>query len=398
MIRRNITATLLKAAEGYPVITLTGPRQSGKTTLVKAVFSSHQYVSLEDPDQRNFALEDPRGFLSQFRHKAIIDEAQRAPDIFSYIQTLVDENDTPGRFILTGSQNFLLLESISQSLAGRTAVLNLLPLSFMELQNFPDFNINDIISSSSDGELFSEPDLMNTLFSGFYPRIHQKSLNPQGWLQNYYQTYIERDVRSILNIGDLEAFGRFIRLCAGRNGQILNLSSIATDCGVTHSTTRRWLSVLQASFIIFLLNPHHRNYRKRLIRRPKLYFLDSGFLCYLLRISSPDDIRMHPNRGAIFESFITSEFIKNALNDGRNPDLYFWRDSTGHEVDLILEQGSITIPIELKSGQTFNSDYLKGLKYLKNLSKTPDDPALLIYGGSKAYIRSGITVKPWYYF
>ena len=393
-----MTATLLKAAEDYPVVTLTGPRQSGKTTLVKAVFSSHQYVSLEDPDQRNFALEDPRGFLSQFRDKAVIDEAQRAPDIFSYIQTLVDENDTPGRFILTGSQNFLLLESISQSLAGRTAVLNLLPLSFMELRNCPAFNIDDIFSISSDGEISSEPDLMNTLFSGFYPRIHQKRLNPQGWLQNYYQTYIERDVRSILNIGDLEAFGRFIRLCAGRNGQILNLSSIATDCGVTHSTTRRWLSVLQASFIIFLLSPHHRNYRKRLIRRPKLYFLDSGFLCYLLRISSPDDIRIHPNRGAIFESFITSEFVKNALNDGRNPDLYFWRDSTGHEVDLILEQGSRTISIELKSGQTFNSDYLKGLKYLKNLSKTPDDPALLIYGGSKAYVRSGITVKPWYYF
>ena len=395
MIRRTLQPTLAQVARQYPVVTLTGPRQSGKTVLVRATFPDHQYVSLEDPDLRSFAMEDPRGFLGHLSGPSILDEVQRAPELFSYLQTTVDEDDTPGRFILSGSQNFLLLKSISQSLAGRCAVLHLLALSMSELQGGEPLPLAKI-GSGLPGKLRTSPDdVMESLFKGFYPRIHAKDLEAGRWLGNYYQTYVERDVRDLVNVGDLEAFGRFIRLCAGRNGQLLNLSSLANDCGISHTTARRWLSILETSFLVRLLRPHHRNFSKRLIKSPKLYFLDSGLLCYLLRIRSPEDLELHASRGAIFETFVLSELFKNYLHRGEEPDLYFWRDSTGHEIDVLIERGSELVPIEIKSGQTVSGDYFKGLAFWRRLVDDPEAPAALIYAGDRSFRRHGVTVYPW---
>ena len=282
MIQRTLSVKLEKAATQYPVITLTGPRQSGKTTLVKAVFPQHQYVSLENPDQRMFAMDDPNGFLRQFSNGVILDEVQRTPELFSYIQTVVDNVDQPGRFILTGSQNFLLIEKISQSLAGRTAIFYLMPFSQKELHKKDAVHPNDFPNVEPVSKL--QNDLWASLLKGFYPRIHDKGLEPRDWLASYYQTYIERDVRSAINVGDLETFGRFILLCAGRSGQLINFSSLAADCGISNMTAKRWLSVLQASFIVAQVRPHFENFSKRLIKAPKLYFLDTGLLSFLLGI------------------------------------------------------------------------------------------------------------------
>ena len=308
MIPRHLEPTLHKAARQYPVVSLTGPRQSGKTTLVREAFPRHQYASLEVPDQREFAQGDPRGFLGQFAGKVVLDEVQRTPHLFSYIQGIVDERQEAGQFILTGSQNFLLAQHISQTLAGRCATLHLLPFSRPELARRPMMDL--AVLGKAVPKASGKPpvrSLFETLFAGGYPRIFDKHLDPQDWLRNYYQAYVEKDVRDILNVGDLETFGRFVRLCAGRSSQLLNLSSLAGDAGISHTTARRWLSVLEASFLVFLLRPHHRNFNKRLVKSPKLYFLDSGLLCYLLRIRSPDDLRIHAARGAVFESWVVSE-------------------------------------------------------------------------------------------
>ena len=395
MIPRTLATLLKETACHYPVVTLTGPRQSGKTTLVCSVFADHDYVSLEDPDQRSYALQDPRGFLDQFNGGVILDEVQRAPELFSYIQTRVDSEDRPGRYILSGSQNFLLLRSISQSLAGRTAILHLLPLALSELQGREPLRITDVGRTLPRRRNSSEVNLMETLMGGFYPRIHDKGLDPQRWFRGYYLSYVERDVREIVNVGDLESFGRFVRLCAGRSGQLLNLSSLANDCGITHTTSRRWLSILEASFLVTLLRPHHRNFNKRLIKTPKLYFLDTGLLCYLLRIRSAGDLRLHSSRGAIFETFVVAELIKNALNRGQEPDLYFWRDSTGNEIDILIDHGDEQVPVEIKSGQTVSRDFFKGLRYWRKLLGDPSAPAALVYGGDRSFRRGDVTVYRW---
>jgi uncharacterized protein len=395
MIERHLQPTLTGTAREYPVVTLTGPRQSGKTTLVRATFPKHDYVSLEDPDVRSFAIEDPRGFLSQFRSSAILDEVQRTPDLFSYIQTMVDQDDRPGRFILSGSQNFLLLRSISQSLTGRSAVLHLLPLSLGELLDRRLPQLSFIGRNVPKRKTSAGLSLMETLFQGFYPRIHDKKLDPRKWFGNYYRTYVERDVREIVNVGDIESFSRFVRLCAGRNGQLLNLSSLANDAGITHTTARRWLSILEASFLVTLLRPHHRNFSKRLIKSPKLYFLDTGLLCYLFRIHSPDDLRLHSSRGAIFESYVLSELVKNILNRGEEPDLCFWRDSTGHEIDILIDQGEALTALEVKSGQTIASDFFSGLRYWRGLVGDARAPTALVYGGDRSFRREGTTVYRW---
>jgi predicted AAA+ superfamily ATPase len=398
MIGRTLKKKLIEASKHYPVVTLTGPRQSGKTTLVRITFPDYEYVSLEEPDYRTFAIEDPRGFLAQFSDKVILDEVQHTPDLFSYIQAIVDLKDISGQFILTGSQNFLLLQKVSQSLAGRCAVLHLLPFSLSEIRRRQPLPADSIGRHLPNKNRYLDEDLATILLQGFYPRIHDKGLNPGDWLGNYYQTYIERDVRDILNVGDLETFSRFVRLCAGRNGQLLNLSSLANDCGVTHTTSKRWISILETSFIVFLLRPHFKNFSKRLIKSPKLYFLDTGLLSYLLKIRSGDDLRIHAQYGSIFECFVISELVKNYLNHGVEHPIYFWRDSTGNEIDILIDQRDELIPLEIKAGQTINPDFFKGIRFWKNLANASDQPAALVYGGDRTQIRSGIHVIPWSVF
>lgn len=397
MISRHIEPTLRKAAEFYPVVTVTGPRQSGKTVLTRHVFSEHSYVSLEDPEQRFFAADDPRGFLSQFRESVVIDEAQRVPDLFSYIQGIVDAENCPGRFILTGSQHFLLLDKISQTLAGRCAVLHLMPFSLDELIGRLPMPVEKLGADLPTDRPKPGMDLWEMLHTGFYPRIHDQGIPAQDWLKNYCMTYIDRDVRDILKVGDLETFERFLSLCAGRSGALLNLSALAADCGITHTTARRWISVLETSFIVMLLRPHHQNFNKRLVKSPKLYFLDTGLLCYLLRARQPQDVLLHSARGAIFESFVVAELYKRLLNQGMTPDLYFWRDFTGHEVDVLYDHSPLPIAIEIKSGQTIARDFFAGLNYWRKLnSQSP--PAALIYGGDRSFRQHDTSVYPWWCF
>ena len=398
MLNRTLDKKLKEAAKQYPVVTLTGPRQSGKTTLVKIAFPDYEYLSLEEPDNRAFALEDPRGFLSQFPEKVILDEIQRAPDLFSYIQTIVDTKDISGQFILTGSQNFLLLQKVSQSLAGRCAVLHLLPFSLSELRQRRPLSIDTIGRQLPGKNRSLNEELSSVLFKGFYPRIHDKGLNPVDWLGNYFQTYIERDVRDVVNVGDLETFSRFVRLCAGRNGQLLNLSSLANDCGITHTTSKRWISILEASFIVFLLRPHFKNFSKRLIKSPKLYFLDTGLLSYLLRMRSAEDLRIHAQYGSIFESYVISELLKNYMNRGEEQAIYFWRDSTGNEIDVLIDEGENLTPLEIKAGQTVAADFFKGIRFWKKLSNIIEQPSALVYGGDNSFIRSDTYVYAWSVF
>ncbi|MEE4606172.1 MAG: ATP-binding protein [Desulfobacteraceae bacterium] len=379
MIPRLIANKLKQLTYQYPVVAITGPRQSGKTTLVRNIFPQRPYLSLEDPDVRSFALEDPRGFLSGNPEGIIIDEVQRAPDLFSYIQTRVDEIDKEGLYILTGSFNFSLMEGISQSLAGRVGLLNLLPFSFAELDQ-----ANRL------------PDLLeDLLFTGSYPRIYDKRIPANEWYANYVTTYLERDVRSIKNITDLDVFQRFLKMCAARSGQILNLSSLGDDCGITHNTAKSWLSVLQASFIVYLLRPHHKNFNKRLIKSSKLYFYDTGLLSYLIGIDSPENLSTHAFRGPMFETWVISELLKGRLNRGLRENLFFWRDNSGHEIDCILEQGGRLLPLEIKSGQTITRDYFKGLKYWSKISQTPGKEAYLVYGGSMDQKRGEGNVLGW---
>jgi uncharacterized protein len=376
------------------VITLTGPRQSGKTTLAKAVFASHQYISMELIDRQRFASEDPRGFLAGIQGPVILDEIQHVPDLISYIQAEVDQNPTYGRFVLTGSQNFLLMEKVSQTLAGRCGILNLLPFSMAELEDRPQ------VEPDNPSVLFDNRktmlDLWTTLYTGFYPRIHDQGIPPDVWLPDYIQTYIERDVRTLSNIGDLQVFSRFLTLCAGRAAQLLNYSNLASDCGIAVDTARRWISVLNAGFIVFFLPPHHRNFNKRVIKSPKTYFYDTGLLCHVLGIRQREQLYAHPLRGAIFENYIVAETAKAYLHHRRIPPLYFWRDQTGHEIDLIIEEAGNLYPVEIKSGQTVSSDMLDGLRWWLNLTGRPPESATLVYGGNEHQTRQGIAVRPWF--
>lgn len=400
MIKRHLQSVLENSASLFPVLTLTGPRQSGKTTLAKATFTNAHYISLEDPAHRNLALGDARGFLNQFgTEQVILDEAQRTPELFSYIQGIVDQNDLPGQYILTGSQNFLLLEKISQSLAGRCAIHHLLPFSRSELlgrKSTEPENIADMPQQPIHQKDKINDKVFNALWTGSYPRIHDKHIPPQQWLASYIQTYIERDVRSILNISDLETFTRFVRLCAGRTGQILNLQSLGNDCGIDSKTAKRWLSILETSFIIKLLRPYYKNFNKRLIKSPKLYFLDSGLLCYLFGINKPNELMVHSARGAIFESWVIAELYKSYYHAGKQPAMYYFRDSNDNEIDLILDHGSKVLPIEIKSSQTINTYFFKGLEYWRKLTGLADSPAVLIYGGENPTIFKGIKVLPWH--
>lgn len=376
MIPRKSTTLLFDLANQFKAVAVVGPRQSGKTTLTKAVFPDKPYVNLENPDDRNFALEDPRGFLAQYPQGAIIDEAQRATELFSYLQQILDESPENGKFILTGSNNFLLQESITQSLAGRIAYLYLLPFSLSELSQ-------DMI-----------PTLDQFLFKGSYPPLYDREIDVSTWFANYIRTYVERDVRQIKNVLDLNSFDRFIRLCAGRIGQLLNMSNLSVEVGVDSKTIAAWVGILESSFIIFRLPPNHRNFNKRLVKMSKLYFYDTGLANALLGIGNSEMIAYHPLRGALFENMVISEIKKSQLNIGIESRLSFWRNHKGNEVDLILESGNGYTPIEIKSGQTVKSEHFKGLEYWNKLRK--DEGGIVIYGGDKRQLRSnGIHVVPW---
>ena len=379
MIKRTAHDTILRLAKGFPVIAITGPRQAGKTTLAKSAFPDKTYLTLEDPDTRLLAESDPRGFLSRHPDGLIIDEAQRAPQLFSYLQGFVDEKLVPGKYVLTGSQQFGLLSGITQSLAGRVGMVQLLP-----------FAMNELDSSAKLPE-----DIDRLMLTGMYPPLYDRELDPADWFPAYVNTYIERDVRQLINVRDLSAFQRFIRMCAARTGQLLNLSSLASDCGITHNTAAAWISVLEASYIIFLLRPHFTNFNKRLVKNPKLYFLDTGLAAWLLGIRELEQLVYHAQRGALFENLVVTEFLKGRFNRGQQADLYFWRDSKGLEVDLLLDDGISLKPVEIKSGQTIAPDFLTSLRKWCVLSGTPDRPAVLVYGGDKELLTHNVSIVPW---
>ena len=382
MIERNIAPVLLQLATQYPVITLTGPRQSGKTTLTRRLFSDKPYVTLEDPDTRRFATEDPRGFLMQFAQGAILDEIQRAPELTSYLQGMVDADPKPGRFVLTGSHQFELMSQVSQSLAGRTAVLRLLPFTLAEVHRLR-------------GGMAS-PDLAQTLLTGFYPRIHDQRLDPSQALADYFATYVQRDLRQLAAVQDLQRFERFVRLCAGRTGQLLNLSSLGNDAGVTHSTARAWIDLLQSSYIVHLLPPWFANTGKRLVKASKLYFHDVGLACWLLGLRSAEQVARDPLWGSLFENFVIMEAMKDRLNAGETAEMYFYRDSEGNEVDLLIPVGTKMHAIEIKAGATINPDYFKGLKTFAAHQPAVFASGCVVFGGADGQSRSNWPVHAWH--
>ncbi|MFD1891922.1 ATP-binding protein [Ottowia beijingensis] len=381
MFSRQLADTLKRLATTFPVVAVTGARQSGKTTLVRQLFPDRPYVSLEDPSERAFAAEDPKGFLARFSSAgAIFDEAQRWPDLFSWLQGMVDADRAPGRFVLTGSQQFGLLSGISQTLAGRVGMTRLLPLA---------------LGSELPLAQVRQPGLDALMLRGFYPELHVHNVLPQDWFASYVATYVERDVRQVLRVQDLATFQRFLRLCAARTGQLLNLSALAGETGIAHTTARAWLSVLEASDIVHLLPPYHRNFGKRLVKMPKLYFVDVGLASWLLGIGSADLLALHPLRGALFETLVVGEFMKARLHAGQPPQLYFWRDNNGLEADLVFEVGTRLQTVEIKSGQTVTPDYLQAAR---KATRFAGDEALqpwLVHGGSDSYERSGVRVLGW---
>lgn len=377
MLQRQIQDKLIQMAGKFPVLAITGPRQSGKTTLCKKLFKNYDYVSLENPDSKEFALSDPKGFLNQYKKNVIIDEVQNVPQLFSYIQSIVDESGKTGQYILTGSQNFLLLEKISQTLAGRVYIYHLLPFSYSELkERFPQ-------------------NLPNVIFKGGYPRIYDKDIHPSDFFPSYIQTYLERDVRNLLNIRNIQKFSTFLKLCAGRIGQIFNSSSIANELDIDHKTITSWLSLLEASFIIYRLQPWHTNFNKRTIKSPKIFFYDTGLACHLLNIQNEKEIDLHFAKGSLFENFIITEHLKNRWNKGLAFSSYFWRDRSGNEIDLLIEKGNSLKIIEIKSAQTIKTSFFKSLNRFEKLATTFSIEKGLIYGGSEHQKRTTINIYSW---
>lgn len=383
MIERNAVATLRELARQYPVLTITGPRQSGKTTLCRALFADRPYVNLEPLDTRELVKRDPRGFLAAHRDGVVVDEIQNVPELLSYLQADVDDDDRPGRFILTGSQHFGLSAAIAQSLAGRTAVFQLLPPALDELRRFPN----------------APSDLMTTLWKGAYPRIFDQEIDPARWYADYTTTYVQRDVRQIANVTSLESFTTFLRLCAGRSAQELGLNTLGADAGISQPTARAWLSVLETSFLCHRLPAWRRNIRKQTIKAPKLHFLDSGLMCFLLGIRSPEQLATHPLRGAVFETWVATEIYKARANRGLPISLSHYRETRGPEVDIVVETGPALIMVEAKSGATVAADFFDGLEALATLIARVV-PGVVVrkvvaYGGGQPGQARGTQIVPW---
>lgn len=379
MIDRILGKKILQSATQMPIIAVTGPRQSGKSTLIRYLFPDYMYLNLEDIQLRTFALEDPKGFLFNAGKMAIIDEIQYVPDLLSYLQVITDREKIPAQFIISGSQNLLLMEGISQSLAGRVAIFNLLPLSLEEIK-------------ATDYALKTYEDY---ILQGFYPRIYDLALNPNQWLNDYIRTYVERDVRQIINVGNLNTFRQFLEICAGRIGQLVNFSEIGNRIGVSYKTVSKWLSVLETSFIIYTLRPYHQNFNKRIVKSSKLYFYDTGLACALLNLRNTDDLNRHFAKGALFENFVITEIIKNQFNRNITPKNYFWNAAGAYEIDLLIDQGPQLVPIEIKSSRTINSRFFAAFTYFQPISGALPENSYVVYGGSEFQTRSIAQVLGW---
>jgi len=376
-IKRQIENVLLRHASQYPVVAVMGARQSGKTTLVRHAFPNHPYISLEDPDTRFLATEDPRGFLDRIKKGGIIDEIQRVPELLSYMQTHVDEKGVAGQFIITGSNQFLLSKHISQSLAGRISLLKLMPFTISELSS-------RLPSSAAQ-----------YIYTGSYPRIYHDSLNPTEWYLNYVETYLEKDLKDIIKVSDLNNFRRFTALLASMCGQLINLSQIGNALGISHNTAKAWLSAMEQSYLIFLLQPYHKNYKKRLVKTPKLYFYDTGIACALLRMHSYEGLDTHHFYGALFENMVIAEILKETMHRSGRPNLYFWRDHRGREIDCIIEESNTLKSIEIKSSQTIRKDFFENLSFFNDLAVKDSAVSSLVYGGTTESSFKGIRTVNW---
>jgi len=377
IINRKLSAIILKRSKQYPVIAIVGPRQSGKTTLAKAVFPQKKYISLEDFDNREFAIDDPRGFLAGIGEGAILDEIQRAPQLLSYLQTEVDNNPENGRFILTGSNQFLLMKGVSQSLAGRISIHRLLPFSLEELET----------------SRYKPESLDHLLYKGGYPRIYDQNLDSRDWLSNYLETYFEKDLKDFIQVSDLHAFRKLLMLLASSCGQLVNLSSMGNSIGVSHNTVKAWIGALESSYLIFLLQPYYNSYQKRIVKSPKVYFYDTGLVSTLLKIRESSQLSNHYIRGALFENWVIAEYVKSQFNRGLVADCYFWRDHTGNEVDLLIETADKPFPVEIKSGKTVKREFFKGLEHFEKAAGTSRSG--LIYGGDQNQERNNTSIIAW---
>lgn len=377
--KRTIEQAIKQYAKKYPVLAVTGPRQSGKTTMLKTMFASYTYISLENPDMREFATKDPNGFFKHYAGNLILDEVQQTPALFSYIQTIVDASGKMGQFILSGSQNFQLMQNITQSLAGRVALFKLLPFDLTELKHAK------LLSKSYE----------EIMVKGCYPAIFDRGIASKVFYANYMQTYVEKDLKQLIEVRDLRQFRNFISLCAARAGQLLNLNSLANECGISQPTAKAWLSVLESSYIVFLLQPYHVNFNKRIVKTPKLYFYDTGLLCHLLKISNANSIPLHPNKGSLFENFMVSEAFKENEHQYLHADFCFWRDASGHEIDLLIEHNDKIDIAEIKASETIKSDDFKGLNYFANLEGSNVKSKYLLYTGATNQKRSLIHLTSW---
>lgn len=379
-IKRSIYKPVKEILEKYPIVAITGPRQSGKTTFLKSALSGYRYVNLENPDNRNFAETDPKSFLQEYDKFVIFDEVQRVPKLFSYLQGIVDDSGIMGQFILSGSQNFHLMQNITQSLAGRVAIFKLFPFEYTELKS---------------ANLMNQEDYFFNLARGFYPALYDRDIKSKIFYSNYLQTYVQRDVSELINIRDLRLFQNFVALCATRVGQLLNLNTLAAECGITQPTAKAWLSALENSYILFQLHPYYKNFSKRIVKTPKLYFYDTGLVCHLLKISSQKQLQTHALKGSLFENLMIAEYVKQMYHQNELQDIWFWRDSSGNEIDLLVENYSGISTVEFKASTTLMSDMFKQLTRFENISAIENLNKVLVYGGNEKQRRTAATVTPW---